>query len=133
MLLRRYLSHAAQRGFAWGEQDCILFAAGWAREVCGRDPAAAWRGQYRNEQSGMACLERAGGMATAIHAALTDCGWRRVHTEKIRHGDIVLADLPAHDAPQAAGIAVGRGRIALLTRRGLVVAPVTITRAWRHG
>lgn len=131
MLLRHYLTTAARRGFAWGENDCILFAAGWAQHVCGRDPAQDWRGHYRNEEAANACLQRAGGLEQAIHGALIACGWRRAATAK--PGDIVLATLPGHDGKQAAGICVGRNKTALITRKGLVVAPVPVLRAWRHG
>lgn len=135
MHLRHYLSHAAKRGFKWGEHDCILFSAGWVMNVSGRDPAQPWRGTYRNEAEGKALLERCGGMATCIAEALAHCGWREVvlGQEMTAPGDIVLVERVDWEGGQAAGIAVDRGRVALLTKLGLVVGPGAIIKAWRMG
>jgi hypothetical protein len=132
-VLRHYLGEAARRGFAWGEHDCILFAAGWVREVCGQDPARQWRRRYADEASAKACLEQAGGMLQAIEGAIVPLGWRRMQPEAISAGDVALIDLPGHDGKEAVGIVAGRRKVALLTRRGLVVAPVPVLAAWRYG
>lgn len=131
-ILRRHLARAARRGFVWGEHDCMLFAADWALACTGRDPALALRGRYAGEGEAMALLERAGGAAPFMHRALIAAGWYAVKPEAVASGDIVLASLPGHSDPEAAGICLTARRIALLTRRGLVVAPVPVEKAWRH-
>lgn len=47
--LADFLSIAASRGFVWGEHDCMMFAADWARTLTGKDPAQGWRGSYSNQ------------------------------------------------------------------------------------
>lgn len=129
--LAEFLSAAAARGFCWGTHDCMLFAADWARELTGADPAVAWRGSYDSQSGALAILTAEGGHISIMAQGLQPHGWRRVATEETEPGDIVLAEPVRH--PVAAGIAVARARIALLTRRGLVVGPIPVTAAWRHG
>jgi uncharacterized protein DUF6950 len=126
--LAAFLSRAAARGFCWGEHDCMLFAADWARELTGEDPAAPWRGAYSDEAGAKTILSAAGGMTAIMSGALR--GWRKVRDEAA--GDIVVASVPHHDAPLA-GVATYGGRVALATRRGLVVARVPVMLGWRHG
>jgi hypothetical protein len=38
--------------FAWGSNDCLLFAADAVLACTGVDPAAAWRGRYGSEAEG---------------------------------------------------------------------------------
>jgi hypothetical protein len=128
--LAEFLSTAAARGFAWGQHDCMLFAADWARELTGRDPAMAFRGGYETEDEAREIVQEFGGAEALIRSAL-GVGWREVCGDR-RAGDIVLADPPGHGEP-IAGIAADARRSALLTRRGLVVSSVPVLRAWRHG
>lgn len=130
--LKRYLADAARRGFVWGEHDCILFAAGWVREVSGVDPAAAWRGGYLGEIEGRTLLAQLGGLSQVMGRALAACNWRSVSVVAFEAGDVVLA-APRDEAQHRAGIAVDARKIALLTRRGIVVASMPVLRAWRRG
>ena len=41
-----FLSERRGRPFAWGSNDCCLFAADWIRTATGYDPAAKVRGTY---------------------------------------------------------------------------------------
>jgi hypothetical protein len=131
MQLAAFLSAAASQGFAWGRHDCMLFAADWARALTGDDPAAAWRGSYDSQFGALAILTAEGGHIQIMAQGLKPHGWRRVATEDTEPGDIVLANPLPHQV--AAGVAVARDCIALLTRRGLVVGPVPVIAAWRHG
>jgi hypothetical protein len=110
----------------------MLFAADWARELTGRDPAAPFRGTYADEAGAMAIVTRAGGWVPLVQDALDGCGWERVLDPSEQEGDVILGVPPHHGVPVAC-IATTGGRAALLTRHGLVVWPVPRMWAWRHG
>jgi hypothetical protein len=129
--LAAFLSQAARRGFVWGDHDCMLFAADWAREVCGRDPAQHFRNAYATGGEAMAIMKGTGGPHALMSALLTAAGWCRV-ADAPREGDIVLAHPPMHSEP-VAGICVSARNVAMLTKRGVVVWPVPVVEAWRHG
>jgi hypothetical protein len=126
-----FLSRAASRGFVWGTHDCMLFAADWALALTGSDPAAAWRGTYNNEATARELMIDCGGAHALMGQALAAIGWHPVCGDR-QAGDIVLADPPRHAAPSA-GVVSHNGRVALLTRRGLVFWPSPMLWAWRHG
>lgn len=130
--LSRFLSAAAQRQFAWGQHDCILFAAGWVREISGVDPAANWRGHYATEREAKAILASFGGIGRVMELTLAANGWRRVSTCAPEAGDVVLAAPHDGRGQHCAGIATGNRKTALVTREGLVIAPVRVLQAWRH-
>ncbi len=131
--LADFLSAAAARGFAWGTHDCMMLAADWARVLTRRDPAAGWRGSYADEAGAAAIVEHAGGAILHMQRTLGPCGWRPIASRHMRAGDIVLAVPPRH--PETAGIATEGGRVAFVSRRGLVIWPARIVAAWRpvHG
>jgi hypothetical protein len=129
--LAAFLSQAAARGFVWGAHDCMLFAADWARDLTGRDPAARWRGTYADEAAAREIMRGAGGPVALVQDALEACGWGRAVQPGEAAGDIVLCVPPHHGEPMA-GIVTPSGRTALLTRTGLVLWPVPAMWAWHH-
>lgn len=48
--------------FAWGGQDCVLFAADVKVAVTGFDPAAAARGTYSDERGALRVMKANGGL-----------------------------------------------------------------------
>jgi hypothetical protein len=48
--------------FAWGVQDCCLFAADAVATITGRDPAAAWRGTYSTALQAARLVAELGGL-----------------------------------------------------------------------
>ena len=48
--------------FAWGENDCCLWAADAVLIQTGQDPAATWRGTYATEAEAVALLASLGGV-----------------------------------------------------------------------
>ena len=59
-LLIAYAADAGQQPFRPGRHDCALFAAGWVKQVTGRDLARGWRSTYRSLKRGQQLLEEAG-------------------------------------------------------------------------
>lgn len=130
-VLRKYLSAAAKRGFQWGEYDCFLFAAGWAWVHSGADPMSRWRGMYRTEAEAKTIVARLGGISACMGTAMWEIGWRTVSVVALEPGDVVMVALPGGTGEHVAGVAVGGRKVALLTAKGLVVAPAHVLRAWR--
>ena len=59
-MLIAYTADAGQQPFRPGRHDCALFAAGWVKQVTGRDLARGWRSTYRSLQRGQQLLQDAG-------------------------------------------------------------------------
>ena len=106
--LGRYLAVEAGRPFAWGESDCVLFAAGAVEAMTGVDPAAPWRGRYRTERGAWRVLRRAG---------------FRDHLEAAA---AVLPQIPAGAAREGDLAVVGEGREATI---GIIVRDHVVCRA----
>jgi hypothetical protein len=133
--LPAFLSRAAARGFRWGKHDCMLFAADWVLALTGRDPAAAWRGTYFDEASAAGIVAWNGGEGALLRRGLEAAGGWQVADDEPREGDIVLVRLPNHAGMVAAGIGAGGGKVATLTRTGLVVWPANeanVRAVWRR-
>lgn len=87
--LRALLRERWAQPFEWGVNDCCLFAADCVLAQTGRDPAAGWRGRYRNAAEAGRLVHRLGGMErmagavlgmslpTPLHARLGDVGLNR--------------------------------------------------------
>jgi hypothetical protein len=130
--LASFLSAAAARGFVWGEHDCMLFVADWAKRLTGQDPGAPWRGTYATQAEAEAILVRGGGPGPILHQALGAQGWHAI-TGGCAHGDIAVVRVPTlAGRTLAASIFVDRGRYALVTEQGLVVAPAPLLLGWTH-
>jgi hypothetical protein len=130
-LLTAFLSDAGRRGFAWGDNDCMLFVANWAKQLTGDDPGAPWRGTYSTEDEAEKILARGGGPGPILHGALVPQGWAPVPT--CQPGDIAVVRAPTRAGRSlVAAILAGRGKFAMLTPTGLVYGPVPLLLGWRH-
>lgn len=111
--------------FAWGSQDCCMFAADAVAVQTGRDPAADARRAYTTARTGAMLLQQLGGLEAVgaragpaigpLNAGAGDIGL--VHYNDRRTLAVCMG--PAWLAPGA---------------RGLVVLPLDAAeRAWRVG
>ena len=111
-------AHRAQP-FAWGSNDCALFASDWVLAATGTDPAAAFRG-YRTAQEAARLVSEHGGLAAIATAALGP----PIRAMYAITGDIVLVDLDGRETlgvcngqtvlgPGPDGLAVGTIDLAL--------------------
>lgn len=80
------LADRAARPFAWGVNDCAIFAADVIEAATGHDLAAPYRGRYRSRRGASLTL-KANGWASL--ADLADSLLPR-QADHLRRGDIVL-------------------------------------------
>lgn len=115
------------RHFAWGQHDCVTFAAHCAELITGQDLLAELRGQWTDRASAVRLLRRLGGMREAVTRVLGPelptpaLAWR---------GDLVLTSQGGKPA-----LAVCNGAYAVGPGRGAIVrVPMSEGRAaWAVG
>jgi hypothetical protein len=92
--LHDFLLARAKELFAWGKNDCSLFAADAIQSFTGVDLASDFRGKYTDEASAMALVQKVTGTAT-IEAAALWCAQKHAlveyqHPLMAKRGDLVL-------------------------------------------
>jgi hypothetical protein len=119
-LLSGYLQGAAARRFELGTFDCCLFLADWIALKRGTDPAAAWRGRYRQIADVPAMLPlikrlaRGAGLQPTLQPA---------------PGDVALVSIAG--GPVTGAIVTARGFVVLAAGGGLSCARrARLVRAW---
>jgi len=123
-LLTAYIERKRHEAFAWGSNDCCLFAADWVELCTGKDYAETWRGRYSSGLGAVRVLDQAGGVEALVDALRL----HRVAPQQARRGDIV--------AQQAGGgitlgICLGLNT-AFVAKTGLVFMPISnVETAWR--
>lgn len=88
-LLIAYAAEAGARAFRPGRHDCALFAAGWVKQVTGRDLARGWRSTYRSLKRGQRLLQEAG---FADHVALAAAHLPEIPPAFAQLGDLAVLD-----------------------------------------
>lgn len=83
----QFLRASLDRAFVWGESDCFCWVCDWIAQVRGVDPAAPWRGRYRDE-AGAAAFYGDAGFTALVECALAASGL--VRTSDPRSGDVGL-------------------------------------------
>lgn len=127
--LDQFLESRREQSFAWGSNDCCMFAADAVLAITGTDIAARYRGQYHDAASAFALLgDRDPGDLMA--EAAEELGVREVPRLFAQRGDVVLLD---NGGSHALGI-VGLSGDEVWSAGELAMerAPVSqILRAWR--
>jgi hypothetical protein len=123
-LLHEFLELRGPAPFAWGSNDCALFAADAVMAMTGADMGAPVRGKYTDQAGAVAAMETITGKpdATAMDLALHLCSLHGLPQRKsllfAQRGDIVVLTNP--DGSQSLGIVALDGRHALfVTEAGL--------------
>lgn len=114
-LLASFIEARRGRPFAWGENDCCLFAADWIREATGRDIACDYRGKYHSALSAARILQNEGGVLGVFRKAAERERMIVVTPSHAQRGDIVARD--SEDGPLL-GVCIG-ALGAFVTERGL--------------
>jgi hypothetical protein len=125
---RSYIDATVRAGFAWGERDCLLWLAGWAREVTGRDGGAEWRGRYRTAIGCARVLKRSGGMMACVERGASVAGMRR--TDEPKAGDVGLVMAMTERGPAEVGAIYTGLRWAALTVGGVMTVRAEPIAAW---
>lgn len=122
--LHACVSTRLHKPFAWGSQDCCLFAADCVFAVTGIDPAADLRGTYATEREAARVLQKHGGVAELAFQRIGPV----VRTDQAQPGDVGVTQQEGR-----ATLAVCMGAHWLAPgAQGLVhVPPERVARAWR--
>jgi len=109
--------------YAWGTNDCVIYAADAAVVVTGVDPLGDLRGTWATEAEAMAVLAAEGGLVAAM-----DARFSRVRRNFEQRGDLALV----RDADGQPSLAVCMGAYASAPgeTEGLLVPANQIRLAW---
>jgi hypothetical protein len=132
-------ARAAQR-FDWAAGNCLTLCADWIVARTGRDPAAGYR-DVNTQEAGNALMRAHGGMLPFASSAMAVIGMPILaDTQDAREGDVALVWAPIGKQGRrivrrpTGALCLGDRDVAVLTvDRGLVVAPLSMLRAWRIG
>lgn len=104
--------------FAWGGNDCCLFAADDVRALTGFDLAAGLRGQYSTPEEAARLLEEEGGIVALATAML---GQPRELPLLAQRGDVVCVEMAGR---LSLGVVAGNGQWCAPGPDGLVFRPM---------
>jgi hypothetical protein len=111
--------------FAWGQQDCVLFAADAIQAMTDADPLADVRGHWGTATAAARLLKDRGGLAAAVRGVLG----KPIPYCLAQRGDILLLELI--DGELALGVCVGAEGVGP-ARNGLIWVPMDHAHmAWR--
>lgn len=124
-LLAAFIEERRAMPFAWGSNDCCLFASDWIRRACGVDFAEDLRGRYSSAIGARRVLSRFGGV---LEIAKSLAGLEQVPSATVRRGDVVAFEM---QGGHALGICCG-DIAALVGKQGLVFPRIeNASAAWR--
>ena len=135
-----FLVARADMPFAWGTNDCALFAADAIEAITGTDIAADFRGKYTTQAQAMATISAVAG-GTTIADAAAFCATRAGMTElahplMAQRGDLVVVRDPVlgNPARQISGVIHLNGReVVSVGEHGLkVIGILSVVRAWHY-
>ncbi len=132
--LHAFLLARAAMPFAWGTNDCAIFAADAIQAFTGTDIAAPFRGAYTTELGALKAIKTVANGTTVVDAVAW-CAQQHgmvewTHPLMARRGDLVIV---ADTAGPISGIVHLSGRhVVSVGQEGLKRLPVTaILRAWK--
>lgn len=105
-LLDAAIERARSQPFAYGQLDCLLFAADVIFAITGTDLASPYRDTYHDQAGAeQILLEHGGSIEQLVSSVLGD----PAHASAARRGDLVVATLPTVEGGNrdCAGICVG--------------------------
>lgn len=123
-LLAQFIEARRAQPFAWGSNDCCIFAADWVEICTGEDYAKSWRGRYSSAIGAVRFLDQAGGLEALVDAL----GLQRVAPQLAGRGDII-----AQEAGRGVTLGICLGvTTAFAAKTGLVFGPITnVETAWK--
>lgn len=123
-LLAEYVEQRRKEPFAWGSNDCCIFAADWVQACTGTDYASAWRGRYTGELGAARFLKEAGG----LEALVDSLAFQRVARSLVGRGDVVAQE---GGRGPTLGICLGASAV-FVHDNGLIFGAIqNVQSAWR--
>lgn len=122
--LQACLAERRARPFAWGSQDCALFAADCVDACTGVDPAADLRGTYSTAAAAARVIEAHGGLASIAADRLG----KEISPRLARVGDVGLL---MNGGRECLGVCIGAMWQAPAESGLCVLPPSHALRAWR--
>ncbi|WP_320188234.1 DUF6950 family protein [Agrobacterium rosae] len=134
MTLQEFL--ALPHRFRWGGMggdDCTTFCASWIERCTGTDPAASFRGSYRDAEGAARILAEGGGPVRFAARMIEPLGFVRI--QHPHDGDVAVVTAPAGIAGEITQIcAIRFGPLwASLGPSGVVAKRLDYVAAWRLG
>ena len=131
-----YLVAVASKPFAWGSNDCALFAANGIKAITGVDVADDFQGKYTDEASAFALIQKVTG-GTTVGDAAAHCAKKYGMTERANPLFAARGDLVVFQAPTGslvAGLVHLNGRhLISVGESGLFRFPISkVQRAWTY-
>lgn len=122
--LEKLVQERQHARFAWGSQDCSMWACDAVQAVTGHDPAQDLRGLYSTEAEAAALIEEGGGLPAMACARFgAEIGPRLAAA-----GDVGLIATPRGDAL----VVCAGGHWLAAAPFGLTLVPTaSVLRAWR--
>ena len=125
-LLGDFIESRRETPFAWGSNDCCLFASDAILAITGEDLAHTVRGTYQSALGAGRILKAAGGVSGLVEAS----GLPEHALMLSQRGDLILAHM---DGEETLGVCVGAS-VAFAAGAGLTFYPLSeCSRSWRVG
>ncbi|GLQ36758.1 hypothetical protein GCM10007908_03780 [Rhizobium albus] len=112
--------------FARGSTDCDMLMADYVQMLTGKDPAAAWRGRYHDDEGAEEFIRLAGGNLALVEQGMASIGLSPV-SEPLR-GDVVVVDI---GCDQITGLFLDPMTAMKMKRGVLRTRRFPILKAWR--
>lgn len=91
--LNAYIDTLRGAPFAWGVNDCFLFASGAVLAMTGEDPMSEFLNQYSDERGALDLLTTyAVSAADALAKKAAQYGWKKVGISYAQRGDLAVID-----------------------------------------
>jgi len=88
--LNDYVAAHERQAFAWGTNDCIMFACGAIEAITGKDPAHHWRGQYHSAFGAARIFKARGGFEEMVATIAGAEGFAEIPVTQAHRGDLML-------------------------------------------
>ena len=129
-LLSDFIEQRRNAPFAWGQNDCCLFASDWIVLCTGLDPAHVLRGKYSSALGAARLLKKYDGVRGIIQEFGEPLGLKRIRGRCENRGDLVVANT---GSGESIGVSIGT-HAAFVGAHGLLFAPFEFKKAgyfWR--
>lgn len=98
---------ASAKGFQWGENDCLFFAANWIEALTGHDPVPHLRDKWKNARTALKYLrEHHASYESAITEAMDRLAYIEADAVHLHRGDVCLIEGGADQFGVVLGIVV---------------------------